>query len=342
MYSMVVLALTGCGHGGAASGVAGGPKPTPANNRTSMPDRIYEYSIVSLPRIQCDGRELGWYDPATGQLRNVLSGACGTREVLVVAGSVASQTDWNGTSAQPETIVDAGSAAFVRRFQPGSGTWLVDAYLSHHLHMGGARITVHRVDGRVALTSTMDGDSLTVTILRVLAPTSHLRRALFTPNLHNVIERTRELVVAEPPPSPAVGYWLGSSWQGLRPIDAYIDSPIPMSNPSDVSYGVSYGNGGIMITSGRRRPSQMTLLTSRMFRKPVSCTLADGSPARVYEEADLKTPGDSGLSANVQRGIAKTRFLTIVNGTDLTANILGLKAYLPSLTAVCHALRVVR
>jgi hypothetical protein len=304
-----------------------------------MPDRIYEYSIVSLPRIQCDGRELGWYNPATGQLRNLLSGACGTRELLVVDGRVASQTDWNGASAPPQTSVDSGSDAFLRTRQPGSGTWLVHAYLSHHLGTGGHRITVRHAGGHVALTSTMGGGSVTVTvtILRVLAPTTELRRTLFTPNLHNVTERTKELAAGEPPPSPAVGYWLGRTWRGLHPKDAYVDSPVPVSNPADVSYGVSYGNGRIMVTSGRPRRGQMALLTSRMFRPPIACTLADGSPAKVYEEANLKTPG---VSADVEHGIANTRFL-IIAGAHVTANVIGQKSYLPSLTAVCDALRVV-
>ncbi len=333
------LLIAGCSAGSTHSDPGtGGEASTGATSRRDV--RVYEYSVIDSPRLQCDGHERVWYAPATGQLRDELGGACGYRQLLVVDGSLATQTSWESTSAPPQTSITSGTAAFVRAFQPGSATWLVDAYLRHRLVHGARRIILARHAGVVTLTSRSGRLGLTVTIRRVILATPQTRRKLFAVSRSNVTERRTQVPIGQAPQRPAVGYWLGANWRGLGAGRAYVDSPVPVRDGAVVGYGVDYGGGRIDVTSQRPRATEMAMLKSGMFRAPVRCALADGTPATVYEESNLPVPGKLALGAAEERGVGNTRLLVIVSRL-VSVVVIGSRRYLPSAGDVCHALRAV-
>ena len=134
-------------------------------------------------------------------------------------------------------------------------------------------------------------------------------------------------------------YWFGVTWHGLRASDAYINAPLPNKHADLVTYGVSYGNGRVMVTSGLPQPTSARIRQAeqQIFGKPRACTLADSTPAHITLFPTTHVPS-SGLSARIARQVASSRFWRIVSAKEV-ATVFAPVALLPTPQAACHALR---
>jgi hypothetical protein len=191
----------------------------------------------------------------------------------------------------------------------------------------------------VELTSTQGKVTLTATIIQTFKPTAALRHRLFTLHPQSVTERFQQLPSTGKAASALGRSWLGSTWHGLPAQDAYIDAPVPNKHADLVTYGVSYGNGRIMVTSGLPQPTSARIRQAeqQFFGKPRACTLADGTPAHVTLFPTTHVPS-SGLGARTARQVANMRVWRIVSAKEV-ATVFAPVALLPTPQAACHALR---
>lgn len=335
LLACLVVGVAACGGSGAAGHAGSTAGSTSAEGRDAH--LVYEYRLTDTPRLPYEGREVVWYLPANGEVRDESGLGTGIRELVVVNGGGATQTDWS-PGKPTQTIAFTGTPSFVQHMRSAGASWLIDAFLSHRL--GGAdniKLTHHH--GHVELTSTQGKVTLTATIIQTFKPTAALRRRLFTLHPQNVTERMHQLSSTGKAASAPGRYWLGSTWHGLPAQDAYIDAPLPNKHPDLVTYGVSYGNGRIMVTSGLPQPTSTRIRQAeqQIFGKPRACTLADGTPAHITLFPTTHVPS-SGLGARTARQVANIRFWRIVSPKEVTTVFAPL-ALLPTRQAACHALR---
>jgi hypothetical protein len=331
---VLAVVAAGCGTG-AGSSVAG--RTMRARGSRALPDTIYEYQVSDTPKLPYQGREVVWYDPATGELRDKSGIGTAVRELVIAKGGGATQTDWNGDGT-PDTIVYTGSARFVRQTRPGSATWLLAGYLNHRRPSGHGRIVATHEHGHLTLSSTTGKLTVTATILRTIDPTPAISRRLYTLHPQHVTERFQQFTPTSSGGVLPGGFWLGTSWKGLGLDYAYTDTSLEAAQSAGVSYGFSYGNGRLDINSGVPEPGTIRLLTSaHIFGKPHACTLADGTPAKVFQFRQITSPGQR-LASNDVRELAKIRFRRVISAKQDTS-IIAAANLLPSLTATCRALQ---
>ncbi len=341
VFAIALLAFIGggCGNGTAARSPASG-RSAPAGTSHALPNRIFEYAVSDTPKIPEEGREVVWYDPATGDLRDRSGIATAIRELDVDHGRGAIQTDWNGPGT-PDTTTFTGDTRFIRRMRPGSAAWLIDAYLSHHLRSPGGRIVVSHRNGHLELSSTTGKLTVTTTVLRTIAPTPALTRRLFTLHPEHVTERIQQFSPASAGAELPGAFWLGAAWRGAKLDFASTDTQVGTARATGVSYGFEYGDGRIDVNSGPLKPGTLQLLTSSgVFGNPHPCTLGDGTPAQIFQFPKTAPPNND-LGASADRQIAKIRFRRIIS-TKQDTSIMAPVSLLPTLAGTCRALQPVR
>jgi hypothetical protein len=201
---------------------------------------------------------------------------------------------------------------------------------------GAQRIRVSHRGGHVVLTSGAGQTRLRVTILHILHPTPALDRRLFSIHLSHVDERTRQLPTGSRPPGPAAGYWLGPSFHGFRAGDEFIGSG--QGQPMDV--GIRYGDDTIDLQTASHVDGPAALarmLRARLLTRPISCSLADGTPAHASQfRISPRPPGM--FSPSDLRRMASVRLFSIWTA-HAQMSLFAPVSVLSSPRAACRALR---
>ncbi len=330
---LCLAALTGCG-----SGVAGTPHTSaPQAAPRSLPNEIVEYTIGGASLGM--GPETVWWNPATGQGRDSQGPAtgigAGIRQLVVVNRTEAVQTDW-APPKPVDTTVTSGSRQFVTAMSPVSAWWIVRGYVLGKLGTGAQRIRVSHRGGHVVLTSGAGQTRLRVTILHILHPTPALDRRLFSIHLSHVDERTRQLPTGSRPPGPAAGYWLGPSFHGFRAGDEFIGSG--RGRPTGV--GIRYGADSIDVQTSSQVDGAAALaqmVKAKLLTRPISCSLADGTPAHASQFRMGPTPPGTSSSGEL-RQLARMRVFSVWT-VHAQMTLFAPVSVLSSPRAACRALR---
>jgi hypothetical protein len=322
----LLLAAAGCGRGAAGA-------PTHPPDGATVPDVIFQYRLLDRPSVPDSGREMVWYDPATGELRDASGIGSPVRQLVVANAHGATQTEWT-TGRRPSTTRYVGDRRFLARMAAGGGAWLIRSYLTHHGGLG--RLTVHRRGGRLQISSTTGRMTLTALVVRRIHPTAGLRRRLFTLEPVNVTDELRQVLPGRAPRWLAGAYWLGPVWHGLRADQAFVSSPVPRGRGGTVGYAVSYGGDRVDVSSGPPAGRALGKLANVLTR-PRPCTLADGTPARVSVFRDAPRPRGL-LGPQMTQALAWTRLVRITSARE-DATVFAPARLAADLPAVCRALR---
>jgi hypothetical protein len=327
---LCLAALTGCGSGTAVSSRAVTHSPT----ASGLPDEIIQYTVADIGPGGM-GPETVWWDPATGQGRDSQGPSAGIRELVIVNGTEAVQTDWAPPSPV-DTSVTSGSRQFVATMSPVSAWWMVRGYLLGRLGTGAQRIRVAHRGGHVVLTSLDGRTGLRVTIVGILRPTAALRRRLFSIHASHVSEHLRQLPAGSQPPAPAAGYWLGPSFGRLRAGDEFIAS----GPANEIDVGVRYGNDTIDVQTAShpdRAGTAAQMVKAKVLTRPVTCSLADGTPAHASQFRMGPTPPGTFSQSDLRR-MAHVRMFSVWTA-HAQVTLFAPVSVLSSPAAACRALR---